>query len=159
MPTSRTSLKLWNACLIAIVALAFIPARAQRQDVFDRHSLKEAGALSAEQQSTLRSRQQLIMGEASSSPANEWAGTYAAADSPTSGAQLDWAPLNGFVVWWSDCSHQWRDKVNFGRVDFRNGNLRVISELGGNGEKVYALSGDLIPVKWSEQHYLVGGSD
>ena len=142
-------------CLIVVVTLASAPSHAQRQDVFDQQSLKEAGALSAAQNATLRSKRELIIGEAANSSANEWAGTYVAEDSPTAGAQIVWAPQNGFVVWWSDCSHSWRDKVNFGRVDFREGNLRVQSELGGDGEKVYALAGELITVKWGEQHYLV----
>lgn len=149
----RVVLVVATVCLIVVVMLA--PARAQRQDVFDEQSLKEPGALSAAQDATLRSRRELIIGEASNSPANEWAGTYVAEDNPTSSAQFVWAPENGFVVWWNTCSHSWRDKVNFGRVDFRKGNLRVTSELTGEGAKVYALAGDLITVKWGEQHYLV----
>ena len=141
------------ACLLVVVTLA--SARVQRQDVFDPQSLRESGALSAEQGSSLRAKQELIIREAANSSANEWAGTYGFEDSPTSGGQLNWAPENGFVVWWNDCSHTWRDKVNFGRVDFREGNLRVTSELGREGEKVYAVSRDLIAVKWGEQHYLV----
>lgn len=45
--------------------------------------------------------------------------------------------------------------INFGGVDFREGVLHVRSELGVDGKKVYPLSGDLIPVKWGHQHYLV----
>jgi hypothetical protein len=33
--------------------------------------------------------------------------------------------------------------------------VRVTPELGREGGKVYALSRELIPVKWGEQHYLV----
>ena len=141
------------AWLTVIVALACVSAPAQA--VFDPASLQEAGALLPEQQSTLLSRQALIIGEASNPPANEWAGKYFAEDSPTSGARLDWAPANGFVVWWNSCSHGWRDRVNFGSVDFRDGVLRAAPELGGEGKKVYALAGELIPVKWGDQHYLV----
>jgi hypothetical protein len=141
------------ACFI--VTFASIPARAQTQSVFDQESLKVAGALSAEQQLTLRARRELIVGEAANLPANEWAGTYVAEDSPTSGTQFDWAPANGFLVWWNSCSHGWRDRANFGRVDFREGVLRVTPELGSQGDKVFALHGELIPVKWGEQHYLV----
>jgi hypothetical protein len=141
------------ASLTIIVAFVFVSTPAQA--VFDPESLREPGALSAEQQSTLQSRRQLIIAEASSSPANEWAGIYSFEDSPTSGAQIVWAPANGFVIWWNSCSHGWRDRINFGRVEFRDGVLRVASELGGEGEKVFVMAGELIPVKWGEQHYLV----
>ncbi|HEX6718833.1 MAG TPA: hypothetical protein VF088_17130 [Pyrinomonadaceae bacterium] len=117
--------------------------------------MKDAGALSPAQESALRSRQDLIVAEASTLLANEWAGTYGAEDGLTAGARLDWAPANGFLIWWTTCSHQWRERVNFGSVDLRDGNLRLRSELGREGEKVYALPGYLIPVKWGEQHYLV----
>ena len=140
---------------IVIVALASVPARAQTQDIFDQQSLRDRGSLSSSQQSTLLSRRDLITSEASTGSANEWAGSYVSEDGLTSGSQLDWAPGNGFLIWWSTCSYGWRDKVNFGRVDFRNGILHVMPELGGDGEKVYGLSGDLITVKWGEQHYLV----
>lgn len=140
-------------CLI--VSLAFCPARAQTRVDFDRESLNVAGALLAEQQAMLLSRRRSIHDEASSLPANEWAGTYTYENSPTSGAQLDWAPANGFLVWWNTCSHEWRDVVNFGSVDFRDGLLHVTPELGGDGKKVYALAGELIPVRWGEQHYLI----
>lgn len=141
--------------LLFIVTVAFVPARAQRPEVFDLQSLKEQGALSAEQHASLRSRRDLIIAEASSLPANEWAGTYTLEDGLTSGAQLDWAPANGFVVWWNTCSHTWQDKVNFGGVEFREGTVRVTPELGREGGKVYPLSRELIPLKWGEQHYLV----
>jgi hypothetical protein len=141
------------ACMMVIVALACVSTAAQT--VFDLASLQEPGALLPEQQSTLLSRQALIIGEGANSPANEWVGKYFAEDSPTSGARLDWAPANGFVVWWNSCSHGWRDRINFGRVDFRDGVLRATPELGGDGKKVYALAGELIPVKWGEQHFLV----
>lgn len=151
----RILLVLSIACLLVVLTLASAPAHAQRQEIFDPQSLREPGALSAEQQSALREKRELIIREAANSSANEWVGTYASEDSPTSGAQLNLAPENGFVVWWNNCSHTWRDKVNFGTVDFREGNLRVMSELGREGEKVYALPRDLIAVKWGEQHYLV----
>ena len=141
-------------CFI-IGLLVFVPVLAQGQEPFNQESLKERGGLSPAQQTTLESRRGLIIGEASTLPADEWIGTYGAADSPTSNTQFDWAPANGFLVWWSTCSHGWRDKVNFGKVDFREGVLRVIPELGSEGEKVYPLSGDLIPVKWGDQHYLI----
>ena len=132
-----------------------MPARAQGPEVWDQQSVKDAGALSPAQESALRSRQDLIVAEASTLLANEWAGTYSAEDGLTSGARLDWAPANGFLIWWTTCSHQWREKINFGSVDFRDGNLRLRSELGREGEKVYPLPDHLIPVKWGEQHYLV----
>lgn len=140
---------------VVCLSIASAPARSQRQDVFDRQSLKDSGALSAAQDSALRARRELIVSEASTSSANEWTGTYVSEDGPTSGAQLDWAPVSGFVVWWNTCSHSWRDRINFGSVAFLDGNLRVKSELGREGEKVYALSSELIAVKWGEQHYLV----
>ena len=149
----RMVLFLRIACSIVIAILTFVPALAQ--GLFDAQSLKDRGALSQAQQATLGSRRDLIIGEASTLLANEWAGSYVAEDGPTSSARLDWAPANGFLIWWSTCSFGWRDKVNFGRVDFREGVLRVVPELGSEGEKVYALSGDLIPVKWGDQHYLV----
>ena len=141
--------------LIASLVLTFVSVPARAQTAFDPASLKDPGALSAEQQATLRSRRELIVSEAASLSANEWTGTYVAEDSPTSGTQLDWAPANGFVAWWNNCSHGWRDRVNFGRVDFRGGVLRVTPELGSEGAKVFALHSELIPVKWGEQHYLV----
>lgn len=139
-------------CVTFIGLLASIPA--QSQAVFDEVSLKDRGSLSPEQQATLRSRQNLIIAEASKSVGNEWVGSYGSADSPTSGVRLDWAPANGFLVWWTTCSHEFRDRINFGSVDFRDGVLRVTPELNREGEKVYPLS-DLIPVKWGNQHYLV----
>lgn len=148
----RIGLYLRIVWLTVFVALAWSSVIAQ--NVFDRESLKEPGALSKEQQFALSARRQLIVREASGSPA-EWAGTYVSEDSPTSGAQLDWAPENGFVVWWNSCSHGWRDRINLGGVDFRDGVLRVNPELDTEGKKVFALAGDLIPVKWGEQHYLV----
>jgi hypothetical protein len=128
--------------------------RAQGQVLFDEVSLKERGSLSPEQQATLRSRQELIIAEASKSSANEWVGSYGAMDSPTSGARLDWAPEKGFLIWWTTCSHGYWDMINFGNVDFRDGVLHVTPELSKEGEKVYPLS-DLIPVKWGNQHYLI----
>ncbi len=142
-------------CLIVIGLLAFVPALAQGQELFDEQSLKDRGALSPAQHNTFGIRRGLIVGEASNLLTNEWAGSYAAADSPTSSTRFDWAPANGFLIWWSTCSHGWRDKVNFGRVGFRDRVLRVTSELSSEGEKVYPLSGDLIAVKWGEQHFLV----
>lgn len=141
------------SCFI-VVAFAPIPTRGQAQELFDQASLREEGSLSPEQQAMLRARHDVIIGEAARF-ANEWVGTYVMEDGLTSGAQLDWAPTNGFLIWWSTCSHGWRDRVNFGRVDFRDGVLRVISELSREGEKVFAVSGDLVTVKWGEQHYLV----
>ena len=141
------------AWVMLILVLAAVSAPAQA--VFDLESLKDPGSLSKEQLATLQSRQALITGEASASTANEWAGSYFAEDSPTSGTRLDWAPANGFLVWWTSCSHGWRDVVNFGSVDFRDGVLRATPELSGNGRKVYELAGELIPVKWGNQHYLV----
>ena len=140
---------------IACLILAFVPALAKGQELFDEQSLKERGALSPAQHTTLGTRRDSIVGEATNWLANEWAGSYAAADSPTSSTRFDWAPANGFLIWWSTCSHGWRDKINFGRVDFRDGVLRVTSDLRSEGQKVYPLSGDLIAVKWGEQHYLV----
>ena len=139
--------------LVVIVTLGCISVPAQT--AFDLASLQEPGVLSREQQSALESRRQLIVGEASNLPANEWVGTYGYEDSPNSGGQLDWAPANGFVVGWNTCSHGWQDRVNFGTVDFRDGVLRVTPELAGEGRKIYALADELIPVKWGEQHYLV----
>src|SRR5262245_43517457 len=116
------------ACLTAIVALASVSVQAQ--ELFNRESRKEAGSFSGEQQDALLARRTLIREEVSNSAADEWAGTYGYEDSPTSGALLDWAHANGFVVSWSTCSHGWRDKANFGSVDFRDGILRVTPELG-----------------------------
>ena len=153
MSISRVVLPPGFACLFALT-LACLPARAQTQEVFDPQSLKDSGTLSAAQDSTLRARRELIMSEVSMSSANEWVGTYVAADGLTSSAQLDWAPSTGFLVWWNTCSHSWRDEINFGRVDFRGGSLRVTSELASGG-KVFVLPHELITVKWGEQHYLV----
>lgn len=149
----RTGLLLRIACLSAVVALASVSALGQK--LFDQESLKVAGALSVEQQAAVQSRRQLIVREVSSLAADEWAGSYVYEDGPTSGGQLDWAPDNGFLVWWSTCSHGWRDRVNLGSVDFRAGVLRVTPELGSEGGMVFALAGELIPVKWGDQHYLV----
>ena len=139
-------------CVTVIGLLTSI--RAQTPEQFDEVSLKDRGSLSPEQQATLRSRLESIIAEASKLPANEWVGSYGAMDSPTSGTGLDWAPANGFLVWWNSCSHGWSDRVNFGSVDFRDGVLRVTPELSKEGEKVYPLT-DLIPVKWGNQHYLI----
>ena len=140
-------------CVTSIGLFASI--RAQSQEQFDEVSLKDRGSLSPEQLATLQSRRNLIIAEASTLLANEWVGSYGSADSPTSGARLDWAPANGFLVLWNTCSYGWSDRVNFGSVDFRDGVLRVTPELNREGEKVYSLSGDLIPVKWGNQHYLI----
>jgi hypothetical protein len=140
---------------IVVVMLIAVPAHAHGQELFDQQSLKDHGALSVAQQSTLQSRRDLIVDEASRLLANEWAGTYHLEDGLTSGARFDWAPVSGFVIWWTTCSHGWRDRINFGRVAFRDGTLRVMSVLGSEGEKVYPLTSDLIPVKWGEQHFLV----
>jgi hypothetical protein len=140
--------------LVALIFIGLACTLAPSQEQFDEVSLKNRGALSPEQQARLRSRQALIIAEASNSLANEWVGSYGAMDSPTSGARLDWAPANGFLVWWNNCSHGWSDIVNFGSVDFRDGVLRVTPELSRAGEKVYPVT-DLIPVKWGNQHYLI----
>ena len=140
-------------CLILIAILPF--ARAEAQEVFDQESLKERGSLSLAQQSALQSKRNSINREAALASANEWVGTYLSEDDLTSGSQFDWAPENGFLIWWTTCSYGWRDRVNFGRVDFRDGVLRTTAELGGEGEKVLAPPGDLVPVKWGEQHFLV----
>src|SRR5262245_7991001 len=115
--------------LLTVIGVIFIgllaSTQAQSQEMFNEVSMKDRGALSVEQQATLRSRQDLIIAEASKLLANEWVGSYGLADSPTSGARLDWAPANGFLVWWNTCSFGWSDRVNFGDVDFRDGVLRV----------------------------------
>ncbi len=140
--------------LLTLIFIGLACIQAQSQELFDEVSLKERGSLSAEQQATLRSRQEIIIAEALKLPANEWVGAYGAMDSPTSGVRLDWAPANGFLVWWTTCSHGLRDMINFGNVNFNDGVLRVTPELSKEGEKVYPLS-DLIPVKWGNQHYLI----
>jgi len=141
--------------LLTLIFIGLACIQAQSQGLFDEVSLRDRGSLSPEQQATLRSRQELIIAEASKLPANEWVGSYGATDSPTAGVRLDWAPANGFLVWWNTCSHGWRDRVNFGSVNFRDGVLRVTPELGADGNKVYPLSSDLIGVKWGQQHYLI----
>lgn len=149
----RFGLSLKFAVVAASTILAF--AQVQAQETFDQQSLKERGALSVAQQTALQSKRELIKREASLANANEWVGTYVSEDGLTSGAQFDWAPDNGFLVWWSTCSYGWRDRINFGRVDFRDGVLRTTAELAGEGEKVFDAPGDLVTVKWGEQHFLV----
>jgi hypothetical protein len=144
--------------LLTAICVTFIglltSTRAQTPEQFDEVSLKDRGPLSPEQQATLRSRQELIIAEASKLPANEWVGSYGAMDGPTAGTRLDWAPEKGFLIWWTTCSHGFRDMINFGSVAFRDGVLRVTPELSREGEKIYPLT-DLIPVKWGNQHYLI----
>ena len=88
-------------------------------------------------------------------PEDEWVGSYYLEDGPTSGAQLDWAHANGFVVRWSTCSHGMRDKINFGTVSLRDGALYLAPKLEGEGGKVYPSFPDLVRVKWGDQHYLI----
>jgi hypothetical protein len=129
----------------------------QGQDqAFDQQSLQERGPLSTTQEALLLNKRDLIIREVVSVESTaEWVGSYGLEDGPTSGAQLDWAPANGFLVRWSTCSHGWADRVNFGGTEFRDGTLRLKSDLGAAGQKVYQLGPELVAVKWGDQHYLV----
>jgi hypothetical protein len=142
------------ACAILALNLNCIFVHAQSQAAFDQESLKERGALSEAQEAVVEKRRESITSEAEAT-ANEWVGTYSLDDSLTSGARFDWAPANGFLVRWNTCSHGWKDRINFGRVDFRDGVLHLIADLVGEGGKVYDLGPDMVAVKWGEQHYLV----
>lgn len=148
-------LHLITSCLL-IPGLASQSALAQEQQKeFDQQSLRDRGPLSESQMLAIRQRQELIIDEVEKTSNNEWIGTYFLEDGPTSGAELQWAPENGFVVWWNTCSHGFRDKINFGNVTFRDGVLHLDPRLEGEGQKLYHVSHDLVPVKWGEQHFLV----
>lgn len=145
--------------LLPILTLLLIastaPVRAQELYGFDRELLKDRGTLSPAQQMTLQRMREAITLEVSRMPADEWAGSYVLEDGPTSGAQFDWSPQNGFLVWWYTCSHGARDQINFGTVTFRDNVLHVVPTFKDEGAKVYPIPLELVPVKWGEQHYLV----
>ena len=140
---------------IVFLLVSCVPVHAQELAGFDREFLKEPGMLSPAQQTTIQRMRELIAKEISGTASDEWAGEYALEDGPTSGAQLDWSSTNGFVVWWSTCSHGMRDQINFGSVTFRDKVLHVAPTLKDEGAKVYAMPVELIAVKWGDQHYLV----
>lgn len=153
LPAIRVISLFTGCCLVLTLSLNRDLVRAQNE-AFELGSLKERGALSSVQETSIRKRRELIVNEASTL-ANEWMGTYSLEDSLTSGAQLNWAPTNGFLVWWNSCSHGWSDRINWGRVDFQDGVLRLETQLPAVGQKVYDLAPELVTVKWDQQHYLI----
>jgi hypothetical protein len=153
LPAMRVISLLIGCCLVLTLSLNRDLVRAQNE-AFGLGSLKERGALSSVQETIIRKRRELIVNEASTL-ANEWVGTYSLEDSLTSGAQLNWAPTNGFLVWWNSCSHGWSDRINWGRVDFQDRVLRLATNWPAVGQKLYNLAPELVTVKWDQQHYLI----
>ena len=140
----------------AIVSCLVQGVAAQEQlQKFDEASLREAGSLSPAQQTEIAQLRFVILNDVEKTPDDEWAGSYVFEDGPTSGAQFDWTPSHGFVVWWMTCSNGMRDKINFGGVTVQDGALYLEPKLQTQSGKVYAVSPEFIKVKWGERHYLI----
>lgn len=120
-----------------------------------QQQLSKEGPLPEALESAVNSRQELIRREFATLSDNEWSGVYYSEDGLTAGTQLYWAPAAGFVIKWSTCSYGWRERANYGSVIYKDGSLRLIPELSGDGSNVYSISADFTPVLWGEQHYLV----
>lgn len=154
---SRHLLKTLTLTIILVPLVAPVVARRaqthnQQQQLMERGPLpKSVEALVIHKKGVIDKELAITTGY----PVSDWAGTYSSQDGLTAGTQLSWAPVAGFLVRWSTCSHGWKDMINYGTAVFADGELKLTAELSEPGGKIYSISPRLIPVLWGKQHYLI----
>ena len=105
--------------------------------------------------SIARNRQEQIERELANSQRSEWAGRYGATEGLTTSVMLFWTPASGFMVWRESCSRPGVAQVNYGGVNFDGRSLTLSPERTEGGRHSYDISSALVPVSWSEQHWLI----
>jgi hypothetical protein len=93
--------------------------------------------------------------ELSASRQNEWVGNYRAFNDLTTTTSFAWAPNSGFMIWRESCSRPGVAQVNYGNAKFELGAVKLAPLRIENDRHTYEVAGDLIPVKWGQQHWLI----
>ncbi len=130
---------------IFIFALQFF---AQNNNRFDE-------PISDEQYEFLLKKKALIEEEVSKG-INEWSGTYSQGDHhPTI---FMWAADQGFLIWGSNHTF-FPSRINFGNAEFSNNRLLLSPKIAKDNLHFQSIPTELIPIKWGEQHFLIGSDE
>ncbi len=131
--------------LILIFALSIF---AQNNNRFDE-------PISDEQYEFLLQKKALIEKEVANDK-NEWSGTYSQGDHhPTI---FMWSAGQGFLTWGSHHTF-FPSRINFGKAEFANNRLIIKPEIAKDNLHFQYIPTELVPVKWGEQHFLIGSDD
>ena len=136
-------LKIKNLFLVLsflLIALSFAKINAQSR-------------YSKEIQAEFSVRKDKIQTELSGLQTNEWAGEYS-----VHGLFLFLAPKSGFAFYMSggDYDANWDNfLINYGTVQFSETKIKLTPELPNKEEVLPSYSTELLPILWSERHYLI----
>lgn len=108
--------------------------------------------ISDEHYEILEKRKALIEKELSSDN-NEWSGVYLQGDHhPTI---FMWSANQGFLVWGSNHT-TFPARINLGKAEFSNNRLIIKPEVNKEHLNFQYIPVELVPVRWGEQHFLIG---
>jgi hypothetical protein len=103
---------------------------------------------------TAKTREGRIRREISRLPGHEWAGSYYHGDGLGVNVTLVLAPASGFVFRWHGCMGLYDQ--NYGEVVRTSSGLKLRFVFPNSRKGFEGMYPELVPVRWSARHYLVG---
>ena len=123
--------------------------------LFAQNNNRNDVPLSEEHYQILEKRRGLI-GQEISADQNEWVGVYQQGDHhPT---YFMWSLTEGFLTWGSNHTF-YPSRINFGKAEFLSSRLFIKPEIAKDHLNYQQIAPEFVPVKWGEQHFLIGADE
>jgi hypothetical protein len=150
MASYRKFLVLITCCAVCISTYS---AKANAQIEGQERAVK----LSEKSVADSNERETLIKEELAQLKNNEWPGEYHYGDGLGVNVTLMIAPKSGFTFSWFGCMGLY--DLNYGDVDWSDRKIKLLFEHPNKREGFQGISPELIPVLWSERHYLIPANE